>query len=93
MSDLYSELIIKRKTPLIEQVIKSLMIAATAALGFLYLMTIKWTFLIALVIMAAADYFLFRDLIWNMNICMSMGNWTLIRLWQSQGERKSAVLI
>ena len=57
MSDLYSELIIKRKSPLTEQVIKSLMIAATAALGFLYLMTIKWTFLIALVIMAAADYF------------------------------------
>ena len=57
MSDLYSELIVKRKTPLTEQLIKSMMIAATAVFGVLYFMTLKWFFLIALVGMAAADYF------------------------------------
>lgn len=57
MSDLYSELIVKRKTPPTEQAAKILMIAATAAAGIFYLLTLEGILLIGLVALAAADYF------------------------------------
>ncbi|MCI7812478.1 MAG: DUF6106 family protein [Lachnospiraceae bacterium] len=58
MGDLYSELLIKRKTPLIEQIAKIVMIVGTAASVLLYLLTLQWVFLIVFIALAVADYFL-----------------------------------
>lgn len=57
MSDLYTELIVKRKTPPSDKVKKVLMIVGTVLAAFAGIF-IHWIGLIVLVAFAAADYFL-----------------------------------
>lgn len=57
MSDLYTELIVKRKTPVSDQVKKVLLIVATVLIAFVGLFVTPFG-LIALIAIGVADYFL-----------------------------------
>lgn len=61
MRDLYSEILIKRRTPLKEQIVKIMMLVVTVGMGVLYLMTLQWVFLIVCIAMIVTDYFLIPE--------------------------------
>ena len=77
MSDLYSELLVKKKQTGKDLVVKYGLIALTVimVLGGLVLNALL---LVPAIALGVACYFVFRKQTWNMNICLLTGNWILI---------------